>query len=141
MPAPLGNDNAEKWNKERCLEVFSSIIKLLKENKWESMGGEEVFNTIITESMLKVHAKNIFGLPIRTYEYLLQDKFKDDVDLRDIKKEIESILEERVMSSKKMYPGIAAMTLKNKHGWRDEKQLDHTTKGEAIQVTTYADSN
>ena len=43
--------------------------------------------------------------------------------LSDIKTEINSILESRVMKSKDMYPGIAAMTLKNKHGWRDQKDL------------------
>ena len=77
---------------------------------------------IITETELAFRCKDALSLPYSSYRYLSDEKFK--LELADHKKEIESILETRVMKSKEMYPGIAAMTLKNKHGWKDEKQLD-----------------
>ncbi|MCK4252690.1 hypothetical protein KAX97_14680 [candidate division WOR-3 bacterium] len=109
--APYGNKNNEKYTLDIALSLFNSALKILQDD-----------SSIITETELAFRCKDELSLPYRSYIYLRDDKFP--LELRDVKKEIESTLEIRVMKSKDMYPGIAAMTLKNKHGWRDEKQLD-----------------
>lgn len=113
--APKNNKNNEKYTLEVALSLFEGALKILQDDK-----------TIITETELAFRCKYELPLPYRSYIYLRDDKFP--VELRDIKSEIESTLELRVMKTKDMYPGIAAMTLKNKHGWRDEKQIDMTGK-------------
>lgn len=109
--APKGNKNNEKYPIEVALELFEKAKDILNNN-----------SGIITETELMIKCKYELSLPMSSYRYLRDEKYK--VDLADIKNEINSLLETRVMKSKDMYPGIAAMTLKNKHGWRDEKQLD-----------------
>ena len=107
MAAPKGNDYNLIYTKEIALDLFAQAKEIL-ENDPE----------ILTDSMLQVKCKYALNLPISTYRYLRDEKYPKD--LADIKTEIDTILESRVMKSKEMYPGIAAMTLKNKHKWRDQ---------------------
>lgn len=108
--APKGNKNREKYTKAVVLDLFEKALAILISN-----------TTIITETELMVKCKYALSVPMSSYQYLINEKFK--VELGDIKKEINSILESRVMKSKDMYPGIAAMTLKNKHGWKDQQNI------------------
>lgn len=110
MAAAKGNKYNEKYTKKIALELFENALKILLEDE-----------EIITETELAFRCKYALSLPYSSYCYLRDIKFKKE--LGDIKKEIDSTLETRVMKSKKMYPGIVAMTLKNKHGWRDQQQL------------------
>lgn len=109
----VGLKNAEKYTAEVTLELFEQAKEILIKDV-----------DILTDGMLQVKCKYALGLPISTYQYLRDEKFPSI--LGDIKREIDTILESRVMKSKEMYPGIAAMTLKNKHKWRDvvENRLD-----------------
>ena len=107
MAAPKGNDYNLIYTKEIALDLFSQAKEIL-ENDPE----------ILTDTMLQVKCKYALNLPISTYRYLRDEKYPKD--LADIKTEIDGILESRVMKSKEMYPGIAAMTLKNKHKWKDQ---------------------
>ena len=111
MPAPKGNKYNEKYTLEIALDLFEQAKEILIQNP-----------DIITETELIFKCKYELSLPFSSYTYLRDEKFPKD--LEDIKKEIESILESRVMKSKEMYPGIAAMTLKNKHKWRDQQELN-----------------
>ena len=120
--APIGNTNREIYTLEVALSLFDKAKDILISDI-----------DIITETELMVKCKYALSLPMSSYRYLSDEKFK--VELADIKKEIESILESRVMKSKEMYPGIAAMTLKNKHGWKDEKQLGITAELGVKQLT------
>lgn len=109
--APVGNKNNEIYTLTKTLSLFNSALKILNND-------EDIF----TETALMVKCKYELSLPMSSYLYLRDDKFP--IDLEDIKREINSILESRVMKSKEMYPGIAAMTLKNKHKWRDQQDIN-----------------
>jgi hypothetical protein len=131
MSAPKGNNfsaglkNAEKYTEDITVALFEQARDILVADE-----------TILTDTMLMIRCKDALGVPISTYQYLRDDKFPSI--LGDLKKEIDGILESRVMQSKKMYPGIAAMTLKNKHKWRDQTEqsvrfpdgVDVTVSGE-----------
>jgi len=106
--APKGNKNNEKYTLPVAVNIFNTALQLLVENP-----------DILTETELIFKCKEL--LPYRSYRYLADEKFP--LELADIKREICSILEGRVMRSKKMYPGIAAMTLKNKHKWKDQQDI------------------
>jgi hypothetical protein len=121
MAAEPGNKYAEKYTKENVLSLFDQAKDILINDP-----------EILTDTMLQVKCKYALGLPLSTYQYLRDEKFPEV--LGDIKREIDTILESRVMKSKEMYPGIAAMTLKNKHKWRDQTDLKVDAKGE-LQIT------
>lgn len=105
-----GNKNREKYTLPITIDLFQSALQILKDNL-----------DIITETELIFKCKYALSLPYSSYLYLRDQKFPSE--LKDIKKEIESLLEIRVMRAKDMYPGIAAMTLKNKHGWKDQQNI------------------
>jgi len=109
--APDGNTNREIYTLEVALDLFEKAKDILVSD-----------TSIVTETELMVKCKYALSLPMSSYLYLRDEKFP--IELEDYKKEINSILESRVMKSKEMYPGIAAMTLKNKHNWKDEKNLN-----------------
>lgn len=55
-------------------------------------------------------------------------KYKNNNTVKNFKQELDCILESRKCKDKSMYPGIAAMALKNKHGWLDSQDLRHSGK-------------
>ena len=111
MAAPKGNKYREIYTLPKALDTFEKVLEVLKADE-----------SLITETELAFRCKYELSLPYSTYRYLSDTKFPKE--LADLKKEIESLLEVRVMKSKEMYPGIAAMTLKNKHRWRDQQDLN-----------------
>lgn len=114
MAAPKGNKFNEKYPLTTTLKLFKSALKILQDNP-----------NIITDTELIFKCKYELLISYTTYRYLRDEKYPKD--LADIKREIESTLEIRVMRAKDMYPGIAAMTLKNKHGWKDQQDIKQTT--------------
>ena len=120
--APKGNKNNEKYTLQGTIKLFESALDILKGD-----------TSIITETELIVRCKYELSLPFSSYEYLRDKKFP--IELGDIIKEINSLLEIRVMRAKDMFPGIAAMTLKNKHRWKDQQDIkvDAEVKHEASQ--------
>jgi hypothetical protein len=108
--APKGNKNNEKYTLQGTIKLFESALYILKGD-----------TSIITETELIVRCKYELSLPFSSYEYLRDKKFP--IELGDIIKEINSLLEIRVMRTKDMFPGIAAMTLKNKHRWKDQQNV------------------
>jgi len=108
--APMGNTNREIYTLEVALDLFEKAKDILVSDA-----------SIVTETELMVKCKYALSLPMSSYQYLRDEKFP--IELGDHKKEINSILESRVMKCKEMYPGIAAMTLKNKHRWKDQHDV------------------
>jgi hypothetical protein len=123
MAAHKGNQYHLKYTLPIALKLFEKAKDLLIASP-----------DIITETELIFKCKYELLLPYRSYRYLADEKFPKD--LADIRGEIESILEARVMKSKEMYPGIAAMTLKNKHGWKDQQDIKQTTE---VTIKTASD--
>jgi len=119
-----GNNNREIYTLEVALDLFEKAKDILVAD-----------TSIITETLLTVKCKYALLLPISSYFYLRDEKFP--LDLEDIKREIDAILEDRVMKSKDiMAAGIAAMTLKNKHKWKDQSGLDVSGGLEVISGIT-----
>ena len=107
-----GNKNREIYTLEVALDLFEKAKDILVADE-----------SIITETLLTVKCKYALLLPISSYLYLRDEKFP--LELEDHKREINAILEDRVMKSKDiMAAGIAAMALKNKHKWKDQTGLD-----------------
>ena len=104
---PIGNKHREIYTLPVAINLFEKALEILKANP-----------DIITETELAFKCKYELSLPYSTYQYLRSEKYP--MELGDLKREIESLLESRVMKCKEMYPGIAAMTLKNKHKWVDQ---------------------
>ena len=102
-----GNKAAEKYTEEIAYKLFEDAYQILKNDP-----------EIYTENYLKIMCEEQLKLPLSSYDYLLNIKFKKE--LVDYKKRIDGLLEQRIMLAKQMYPGIAAMALKNKHKWVDK---------------------
>jgi len=115
MPAPKGNKYHEKYPLKTTLKLFKAAFQILKNNP-----------DLITDTEFIFRCQDELSIPYTTFRYLRDEKFPKE--LADVKKRIDSLLEIRVMKSKEMYPGIAAMTLKNKHGWRDQQDIKQTTE-------------
>lgn len=114
--APIGNKNREIYTLEIALDLFERAKDILVSD-----------TTIITETILMVKCKYKLSLPMSSYLYLRDEKFP--IVLKDIKREIDSILEDRVIKSKDIIAaGIAAMTLKNKHQWKDQQDINQNIK-------------
>lgn len=113
--APDGNQNNLKYTLEIAEEIFYKAYEFLYSRK-----------EIVTEAELMVELQHANIVKQSIYRYLLNVKFV--VELSDIKNSIETLLLSRVVKCKDMYPGIAAMVLKNKHGFKD--QLDVAQSGE-----------
>jgi len=72
--------------------------------------------------------------PRQVYSVWAND-FSKNKKISDTIKQIDSILESRVNVGglrQKLSPAMVIFNLKNNYGWKDEKHLDHTTKGEKI---------
>jgi len=107
-----GNKNREIYTLEVALDLFERAKDVLVADE-----------SIVTEALLTVKCKYALSLPISSYYYLRDEKFP--LELEDYKKEINAILEDRVMKSKDiMAAGIAAMALKNKHKWKDQQDIN-----------------
>ena len=118
MPAPKGNNNAEKWTQDQAVEFADSVLNYVKENKNCLFIGEAV-----TE----------LGY-YRTLWNYISEKFDFDTIKR-----VESILESRLVNSGLSGDSNATMTiftLKNNYKWTDRQEIDHTTKGEVIKEFT-----
>ena len=113
--APIGNKNAEKWTVEETLSFIQKV---------------QVYN--------ETHPNNYhLGLALienggypEMWSYL-GDKFKDnDIVFKAIKK-TESFLEARIInatiSGDAKSAAMAIFYLKNKHGYRDSKDIQHST--------------
>jgi hypothetical protein len=67
-------------------------------------------------------------------------KFQKDSKIPQTIKKIKEILESRTVSEGmqgRLNPTMVIFNLKNNYGWKDAKQHDHTTKGEAIKGFNY----
>lgn len=115
LPNPEGGffPGSEKiYTPEKVAEVLNKAVAILLENEYISLDGElaeALYRQGITTSISTL--RNILN------------KYNTN-DIEHYKSDIEQILEYRKCKDKKMYPGIAAMALKNKHNWHDGQRVD-----------------
>lgn len=66
--------------------------------------------------------------------------FKDVEEISHTIKRVDEILENRVNIGGlkgKLNPTMSIFNLKNNYGWKDQKEIDHTSKGESIKGINY----
>ena len=108
MPAPKGNNNAEKWTEQQASEFVESVLDYVQSNSSCVFIGEPV-----TE----------LGYYRELWNYI-SGKF----DFHTIKR-VESILESRLVKSGISGTNNATMTiftLKNNYNWRDKTETEHS---------------
>ena len=112
------------------LDVAEDLMKQAYDFLWAN-----AFISFDTELRANLQAVNI--IDAYTYRYLTEQKFP--TELATYKKQIDDVLEFRKCKDKAMYPGIAAMALKNKHGWRDKFDIDQNITGNLDLKSLLAD--
>lgn len=119
MPgAPKGNTNAEKWTEQEAKDFVQEVEEYIADNEDCVFIGEAV-----TEC----------GQYRQVWNYL-SNKFQDSI-VFDTIRVIESILENRLYKkglTKDFSGRLVEFGLKNNHGWKDRKELDHTTQGDKL---------
>lgn len=114
MAAPIGNDYNEIYTLDKEIPIFKGIIADAKNGKYLS----------IQEAVMhSPYPRSVF--------YYLCDKFKD---LDDLKKELNDIIIANInrKALENDYNPTASIWRMKQLGERDEKAIDHTTKGEVI---------
>lgn len=116
-----GNQHVEKWSEEKAMKFFTDSLELAKEN---------------TDIYFIGKLASELGWYREAYHYLLK-KFKNNSAFHTIKKQIDAILEARVIE-KGYDSGGATMSifqLKNNYHWKDKKE-----DGVNIELKLYEDS-
>lgn len=108
----------EYWTIEHTIQAMDSILNHLKEN------GDICF---LGELQMECEWAEI--IDSNTIHYLIYNKYKDNIDVQNYMNKIDRVLEFRCAKTRKMYPGIAAMALKNKHKWVDKTEVKQDISG------------
>mgnify|MGYP000344251912 FL=1 len=129
MAAPKGNKYNEKYDIKTAKKFFEDSLALVKSD-------ENIF--YIGQVAVKMNTYRDL------YDYLL-DKFKEkDEDFRTIKKEIDTILESRVVEQTmqgKANPTFSIFMMKNNHGWRDKQEQDINIKEQPLFPDVHKDDS
>jgi hypothetical protein len=102
------------YTPEKIAEVLKQAISVLLDDESISLDGElaiALYTRGITTS-------------ITTLRGVLLNNDNNSSEIVSLRTAINTILEARKCKDKSMYPGIAAMALKNKHGWHDGQKID-----------------
>lgn len=120
-----GNKAAEKWTVETVLQKLDEMWQVVAT---DDEGGKP--RNPIRANDIKTLAEVCLmcGVGRDTWAYF-SDKFKDEPAVLRIIKNIEWVLEQRVIYSGQT---MDIFVLKNKYGFSDRQELDHTTKGKEI---------
>lgn len=120
MSLRKGNKNAEKWTEKKTLEMLDKALHYVRSD-----------NEVISLADIMDHLDYYPDL----WAYLT-DKFKDNHLVFRAIKRVESRLESNIIKAG-AYDKAGAMAiflLKNKFGYADRIETDHTTKGESINI-------
>lgn len=133
--APLENTNAEKWNYEDALELYSRAFELTEEKEIYYLGKEEVigYKYDFIGELIK-DLKKEFKDKGRVYYQLLSrdlpDRFKD---LKTEWDELKEIMESNCYSNTKkgiINTAVGIINLKSNHNWKDKQEIQNEHKGE-----------
>lgn len=113
----------EQWTPKKIEDTFNRLESFLWENEDICFIGE-----------LGVKAEKAGIIKSEELKYVLYQKDINTNDAKSYINKINTILEFRCAKTKKMYPCISAMALKNKHGWTDKTEVDNNIKAEVFQI-------
>jgi len=129
--APYGNKNAEKWTFKKAIRLYNDAIELSNQKETFKINGKNVegysFDFIgeIARELGTYHKLITIHLPERFPQ------------LNRKKNELLSNLESNCYSNGKkgiIKEASALMNLKSNWAWTDRQQLDHTSKGDKINI-------
>jgi hypothetical protein len=109
MPAPTGNTNALKWTQETVMQKLDELEKAVEHTVYIGEG----LSTI--------------GLYAEWFAYITETFKDDDIVFKAIKR-IEQAYEAKLVKKTlngDFNPTMAIFTLKNKHKWKDQSQVDN----------------
>jgi hypothetical protein len=109
MPAPEGNTNALKWTHETVMGKLDELEKAVEKTVYIGEG----LSTI--------------GLYSEWFSYITETFKDDEIVFQSIKK-IEQAYEAKLVTKTlkgDFNPTMAIFTLKNKHKWKDQSQVDN----------------
>lgn len=122
-----GNKAAEKWTEETVMPILQSMVKTLTE------GLEDVNGNLVRANDIKLSGeiRLMYGVTKQRWSEW-REKFKENAIVSDLIEQIDEILECRLI-----YSGgrMDEFVLKNKYGYADKQEVDHTTKGESFKET------
>jgi hypothetical protein len=116
MAAKKGNKYHEKYTEKESLEFFKASLKKIQDEE------DIVFIGTLATRM------NTYR---DIYTYLLKKFDKQNNEFRTIKKNIDSIIEQRLYQKAFQNKGNATMAifgLKNNHGWKDKTEVETDNK-------------
>lgn len=119
MAYPKGNKNAEKWTKDKVLEVVKKVHRMFTDGDEYSLNGALVMCGLYPDWWAK-----------------MAQKFKnDDVVFRAIKG-AEGALERKIVNDTSTGAAKSAafsiFLLKNKFGYKDKTEQDQNVKGQIV---------
>jgi len=109
----------EKYTPEVCIDILNKAYQFLTDH-----------SEICFDNQLRAELDNAGIIPYHTFYNINYKKHTNNVDVQLLKKKINDTLEYRKCFEKKMYPGIAVMALKNKHGWQDKQEIKQDITGD-----------
>lgn len=121
MSYNMGNKSAEKWDEQTVLELLNDMASFA-----ERTSAYSIVSVI-------VH----FKLYAEWWTYISK-KFKDNSDVFQSIKRVENIIEknivENTMSGDAKSATFSIFLLKNKFGYKDKTETDHTSGGDPLQA-------
>lgn len=116
----IGNLNAEKYDEDEAIKIFSEAIKIAKENKLDFIG----------------EVANEQGIYLDIYDDLIQ-RFPH---LKILHKKLKRTCEANCFTNAKkgkIHAGVAIMNLKSNHQWTDrmENKTDITSGGMPFKIS------
>jgi len=118
---PIGNTNAEKWTLKDAKALFKDALDIVQKDK-----------TIVFIGGVAVAQ----GTYRQAYDYIIK-KFDKEIVFNTIKKQISSILEDRIVKgaiSGDYNPTMVIFTLKNNFGWVDSQKIEQTIKEQEPKI-------
>lgn len=124
-----GNKLAEKWTEATVLPILEKMWKDLSSDD----DGEPSKNPIRANDVKTLGEICLMhDVTYDQWEYW-KEKFRDVEPVSRIFKKIEWVLENRLIYSGQF---MDIFVLKNKYGYADKKEVDHTTAGEKMKQDT-----
>lgn len=123
-----GNTNAEKWTEETVLVVLNKMI--------EQIDNDHGKKFLYLGSLLYKH-----DLYMEIWAYWSKKFAKNQTVFKLIKK-IDAFFEARIVSGAmegELNSTAVIFTLKNKYGWRDRKEIDHSGAMSINNMSSFVD--
>ena len=125
-PFKAGNKMAEKWTEKDALKLAKELIDWIKETETDQAGKKTDKGNIFVIDFL---ASKVY--PPRIMPYLAK-KFTAFQTIYEIAKNMQEAKLVKYGVADRLNATMTKFCLINHHGYVDKQNIDHTTKGEAV---------